>query len=62
VGDHHTEGLLDTQVKGAVQALGNMPAEGAKATHHQALGLHIALFDLLSCLEGGGPQLLQLLL
>jgi hypothetical protein len=62
VGDHHAEGLLDAQVKGTAQALGNMPAEGAKATRHRAPGLHIDLFDPLARLEGGGPQLLQLLL
>jgi hypothetical protein len=60
VGSHHAEGLLDAQVKGAAHALGNMPAEGAKATRHRALGLHITLFDPLARLEGGGSQLLQL--
>jgi hypothetical protein len=62
VGGHHAEGLLNAQVKGAAHALGNMPAEGAKATRHRAPDLHIALFDPLARLEGGGPQLLQLLL
>jgi hypothetical protein len=61
VGSHHAEGLLDTQVKGAAHALGNVPAEGAEATSHRALGLHLAFLDPLACLEGGGPQLLQLL-
>jgi hypothetical protein len=28
VGRHHTEGLLDTEVKGAVHALRDVPAEG----------------------------------
>jgi hypothetical protein len=60
--DHHAEGLLDAQVKGAVQALGDMPTEGVKATHHQAPGLHVTLLDILARFKGGGPQLLQLLL
>jgi hypothetical protein len=51
---HHAEGLLDTQVKGAAHALGNVPTVGAKATRHRAPGLHLALFDPLARLEGGG--------
>jgi hypothetical protein len=31
-------------------------------TRHRAAGLHIALFNPLARLEGGGPQLLHLLL
>jgi hypothetical protein len=62
VGYHHAEGLLEAQVKGAAQALGDMPTEGAKATRHRAPGLHVALLDVLARLVGGGPQLLQLLL
>jgi hypothetical protein len=62
VRSHHAEGLLDTQVKGATHWPGNVPAEGAEATHHRAPVLHFALFDPLARLEGGGPQLLQLLL
>jgi hypothetical protein len=62
VGSHHAESLLDTQVKGAAHAPGNMPAEGAEATRHRAPSLHLALLDLLARLEGGGPQLLRLLL
>jgi hypothetical protein len=62
VGDHHAKGFLNSQVKGAARALGNMPVEGTKATRHRAPGLHITLLDLLARLEGGGPQLLQLLL
>jgi hypothetical protein len=49
-------------VKGATQALGDMLAKGTKATRHRAPGLHVGLLDLLASLEGGGPQLLQLLL
>jgi hypothetical protein len=52
VGGHHAEGLLDAQVKGAAHALGNMPVEGVKATHHRAPSLHITLFDPLARLEG----------
>jgi hypothetical protein len=62
VGDHRATGLLGALVKGAAQALGKMPAEGAKATRRRAPGLHIALFDPLSRLEGGDPQLLHLLM
>jgi hypothetical protein len=29
MGRHHAKGLLDAQVKGATQALGDMPTEGA---------------------------------
>jgi hypothetical protein len=53
---------MDTQVKGAAHALGNMPAKGMEATCHGAPGLHVAFLDPLARLEGGGPQLLQLLL
>jgi hypothetical protein len=59
---HHAEGFLDTQVKGAAHALGDVPGEGAKATCHRAPGLHLAFLDPLARLEGGGPQLFQLLL
>jgi hypothetical protein len=59
---HHAEGLLDAQVKGAAHALGDVPAEGAEATCHRAPGLHLAFLDPLAHLEGGGPQLFQLLL
>jgi hypothetical protein len=59
---HHAKRLLDPQVKGAVQALSDMLAKGTKATRHRAPGLHVALLDLPTRLEGGGPQLLQLLL
>jgi hypothetical protein len=62
VGSHHTESLLDTQVKGAVHALGNVPTEGVEATRHRAPSLRLAFLDLLARLEGGGPQILQLLL
>jgi hypothetical protein len=47
---HHAKGLLDTHVK------------GAEATRHRAPSLRLALLDFLAGLEGGGPQLLQLLL
>jgi hypothetical protein len=59
---HHAESLLDPQVKGAAQALGDTLAKGTKATRHRAPGLHVAHLDLLARLEGSGPQLLQLLL
>jgi hypothetical protein len=59
---HHTEGFLDTQVEGAVHALGNVSAEGAKVTCHRAPGLRLAFLDPLARLEGGGLQLFQLLL
>jgi hypothetical protein len=62
VGGHHTKRLLDTQVKGVAHAPGDMPTEGAEAAHHRAPSLRLAFLDLLACLEGGGPQLLQLLL
>jgi hypothetical protein len=62
VGHHDAEGLLDAQVKGATHELGNIPSKGAQATRQLAPGLCHALFNLLPDLEGGGPQLLQLLL
>jgi hypothetical protein len=62
VGGHHAKGFLNSQVKGMAHALGNVPAEGAEATRHRAPSLHFALLDPLARLEGGGPQLLQLLL
>jgi hypothetical protein len=49
-------------VKGAAHAPDNVPAEGAEATRHRAPNLRLTLLDLLARLEGGGPQLLQLLL
>jgi hypothetical protein len=39
-----------------------MPLESAEATHQRAPGLRHALLNLLADLEGGGLQLLQLLL
>jgi hypothetical protein len=62
VGRHHAKGLLDAQMKGAAHALGDVPTEGAHATRQQAPGLCLAFFNLLADLEGGSPQLLQLLL
>jgi hypothetical protein len=62
VGRHHAKGLLDAQVKSTAHVLGDVPAEGAEATYHRAPGLHLASLDPLARLEGGGPQLLQLLL
>jgi hypothetical protein len=49
-------------VKSVAHAPGDMPAEGAEATRHRAPGLRLAFLDLLAGLEGGGLQLLQLLL
>jgi hypothetical protein len=62
VRSHHAKGLLDAQVKGVAHAPGDMPAEGAEATRHRAPSLRLAFLDLMAGLEGGGPQLLQLLL
>jgi hypothetical protein len=59
---HHAKGFLDPQVKGAVHALRDVPAEGAETTRHGAPGLRLAFLDPLACLEGGGLQLLELLL
>jgi hypothetical protein len=59
---HHAKGLLDAQVKGAAHAPGDMPAESTKVTHHRAPSPRLAFLDLLAGLEGGNPQLLQLLL
>jgi hypothetical protein len=59
---HHTKGFLDPQVECTVHTPGNMPAQGAEATHHGALGLRLALLHALERLKGRGPQLLQLLL
>jgi hypothetical protein len=57
VGPHHAEGLLDAQVKGAVHAPRDMPAEGPQATCQRAPGLRFAFLDRLAGLEIGGPQL-----
>jgi hypothetical protein len=62
VGSHHAESLLDTQVKGATQTLGNVPAKGTEVTCHRTPDLHLTLLDPLARLEGGCPQLFQLLL
>jgi hypothetical protein len=62
MGRHHTKSLLDAQVQGAVHALGDMLVEGAQATLQRGPGLRLAFFNLLADLEGGGPQLLHLLL
>jgi hypothetical protein len=62
MGPHHAEGLPDAKMEGTVHALGDMPPEGAQAARQRAPGLCLALIDLLAGLEGGGPQLLQLLL
>jgi hypothetical protein len=59
---HHAESLLDAQVKGATHAPGDMSTEGTEATHHRAPSLRLAFLDPLAGLEGGGLQLLQLLL
>jgi hypothetical protein len=62
VGSHHTERLLDTQVKGVAHALGDVPTEGAETALHRPPSLCLTFLNLPACLEGGGPQLLQLLL
>jgi hypothetical protein len=59
---HHAEGFLNAQVKGAAHTLGSVPAEGAEATRHRALGLHLAFLDPLARLEGSDPRFFQLLL
>jgi hypothetical protein len=55
VGGHHAKGFLNSQVKGAAHAPGNVPTEGMKETRHRALGLRLALHDLLARPEGRGP-------
>jgi hypothetical protein len=45
-----------------VHALEDMPAEGEQAARQRATGLRLAFFNLLADLQGGSPQLLQLLL
>jgi hypothetical protein len=62
VGGHHAKHLLHTQVKGPAHTLGDVPTEGAEAARHRAPSLRLAFLNLLACLEGGGPQLLQLML
>jgi hypothetical protein len=59
---HYAKGLLDPQMKGTPHTLGDVPAQGAEATRHGALGLCFAFLNALACLEGGGLQLFQLLL
>jgi hypothetical protein len=61
VGPHYAEGLLDAQVKGAVHSPRDMSAEGTQATRQRAPSLCFAFLDRLAGLEGGGPQLPQLL-
>jgi hypothetical protein len=55
VGSHHTERLLDTQVKGVAHALGDVPTEGAETVLHRAPSLCLTFLNLPACLEGGGP-------
>jgi hypothetical protein len=62
MGGYHTKRLLDTQVKGAAHAPGDVPTKGAEAARHRALSMRLAFLDLLAGLEGSSPQLLQLLL
>jgi hypothetical protein len=62
VGLHHAEGLLDAQVKGAAHAPQDMPTKGTQATRQRAPVLRLAFFHPLAGLEGGSPQLFQLLL
>jgi hypothetical protein len=62
VGGHHTKRLLDAQVKGAAHELCDVPTKSVEAARHQTPGLRLALLDFLAGLEGGGPQLFQLLL
>jgi hypothetical protein len=62
VRNHYAKGFLNLQVKGAVYALGDVPAEGAETTRHGAPGLRLAFFNPLTRLESNGLQLLQLLL
>jgi hypothetical protein len=62
MGPHHTEGLPDAKMEGVAHALRDMPPEGAQAARQRAPGLCLSLLDLLAGLEGGEPQLLQLLL
>jgi hypothetical protein len=59
---HHAEGLLDTQVKGAVHALCNMATQSTETTRHRTPSLRLALLDPLARLKGGSLQLFQLLL
>jgi hypothetical protein len=51
---HHAESLLDAQMKSAMHAPGDMPAESTKATRHRAPSLRLAFLDLLAGLEGAG--------
>jgi hypothetical protein len=48
VRSHHAEGFLDTQVKGAAHALGDVPAKGAETTGHGAPGMRLAFFNPLA--------------
>jgi hypothetical protein len=49
-------------VKGAAHTPGDVPTERAETARHRAPSLRLAFLDLPACLEGGGPQLLQVLL
>jgi hypothetical protein len=59
---HHAEGFLDAQVKSAAHPPRDVPAKSTQAARQRAPDSRFALLDLLAGLEGGGPQLLQLLL
>jgi hypothetical protein len=45
-----------------VHAPGDVATKGVEAARHRAPGLRLAFLDFLAGLEGGGSQLLQLLL
>jgi hypothetical protein len=57
VGPHHTEGLLDAQVKRAAHAPRDMPTKGAQTARQQAFGLRLALLVRLAGFEGHNAQL-----
>jgi hypothetical protein len=59
---HHAKGFLDPQMKGAMHALSDVPAQSTKTTRHGTPGLRLTFLNPLARLESGGLQLFQLLL
>jgi hypothetical protein len=59
---NHAKGLPDPQVKCTAHMLGDVPAQGAQTACHGTPSLRLAFLNTLARLEGGGLQLLHLLL
>ena len=62
VGGHHTQGLLDTEPKGALQALDDATTQGPQAARQRATRPTLGSLDLPARGEGSTHQILELLL